>query len=88
MASIAYVMVSQRVADVTCGSELPYSQPCMLQRAGVWFVSLIVASCCMGSLALVSCCVTNLTYLSELVSRLVTCDVSCHVANLVFDMAS
>ena len=88
MAGVAYVMVSQHVADVACESELPCSQPRMLQRAGVRFVSLIVASCHMGSLALVSCRVTNLTYLGELVSSLVTHGVSCRVANLAFDMAS
>ena len=88
MTGVAYVVVSQHVADVACGSELPYSQPCMLQQAGVQFVSLKAASCCMASLALVSCCVINLTYLGELVSSLVTYDVSCHVANLAFDMAS
>ena len=88
MAGVVYVMMSQRVADVACGSELPCSQPYMLQRAGVRFVSLIVVSCHMGSLVLVSCHATNLTYLGELVSSLVTCDVSCCVANLAFDMAS
>ena len=88
MADVAYVMVSQHVTSATCGSELPCSQPGMLHQAGAQFVSLIVASCHMGSLALVSCRVTNLTYLGELVSSLVTCDVSCHVANLAFDMVS
>ena len=88
MAGVMYVTVSQHVADVASGSELPCSQPCMLQQAGVQFVSLIVANCCMVSLALVSCRVTNLTYLSELVSSLVTHDVSCCVTNLAFDMVS
>ena len=88
MASVAYVVVSQHVADVACGSELLCSQPRMLLQAGVQFVSLIVASCSMASLALVSPCVINLTYLGKLVSSLVTRDVSCHVTNLTFDMVS